>query len=111
MKNINHVRNRAGVPEFTKANWTTNLYGITNILDLALNEKRMEMAAENLGRNDMYRNKKDIIRTYGFDSSNYLETYPAGGTGTISRWDSKVIITPIPYGQIVQSPDMVQNPY
>jgi hypothetical protein len=46
LKNINLVRNRAGVPEFTGANWTTNLYGITNILDLVLNEKRLEMAGE-----------------------------------------------------------------
>jgi hypothetical protein len=68
------------------------------------------MVGENL-RNDMYRNKKDKIRMYGFDSGNYLETYPAGGTGTIPRWDSKVIITAIPYGQMLQSPNMVQNPY
>ena len=111
LKNINLVRKRAGVPEFTEANWTANAYGITNLLDLVLNEKRLEMVGENLRRNDMYRNKKDIIRMYGFDSSNYLETYPAGGTGTISRWDSKVIITAIPYGQMLQSPNMVQNPY
>ncbi len=69
------------------------------------------MVGENQRRNDMYRNKKDIVRTYGFDSSNYLETYPEGGTGTISRWNSYVIITPIPYGQLLQSPNMVQNPY
>lgn len=111
LKNINLVRKRASVPEFTEANWTTNAYGITNLLDLVLNEKRLEMVGENLRRNDIYRNKKDIIRMYGFDSSNYLETYPSGGTGTISRWNSKVIITPIPYGQMLQSPNMVQNPY
>jgi len=111
LKNINLVRKRAGVPEFTEANWNTNAYGITNILDLALNEKRLEMVGENLRRTDMYRNKKDIIRMYDFDSRNYLEAYPEGGTGTISRWDSKEIITPIPYGQMLQSPDMVQNPY
>jgi hypothetical protein len=111
LNNINLVRKRAVVPEFTEANWTANAYGITNLLDLVLNEKRLEMVGENLRRNDMYRNKKDIIRMYGFDSSNYLETYPAGGTGTISRWDSKVIITAIPYGQMLQSPNMVQNPY
>jgi len=111
LKNINLVRKRAGVAEFTEANWNTNLYGITNILDLALNEKRLEMVGENQRRLDMYRNKKDIIRMYGFDSSNLLEVYPAGGTGTISRWNSNAIITPIPYGQIVQSPNLVQNPY
>jgi len=111
LKNINLVRKRAGVAEFTEANWNSNLYGITNILDLALNEKRLEMVGENQRRLDMYRNKKDIIRMYGFDSSNLLEVYPAGGTGTISRWNSNAIITPIPYGQIVQSPNLVQNPY
>jgi len=111
LNNINLVRKRAGIPEFTISNWAANLYGITDIIDLVLNEKRLEMVGENQRRNDMYRNKKDIIRMYGFDSSNYLETYPEGGTGTISRWDSKEIITPIPYGQMLQSPNMVQNPY
>lgn len=111
LKNINLIRKRAAVPEFTESDWTNNLYGITNILDLVLNEKRLEMVGENQRRYDMYRNKKDIIRMYGFDSNNLLETYPAGGTGTISRWNSNVIITPIPYGQILQSPNMKQNPY
>jgi len=111
LKNINLGLNRAGVPEFTNANWTANLYGITNILNLVLNEKGLEMVGENQRRNDMYRNKKDRIRMYNFDSGNYLEAYPEGSTGTVSRWDSKVIITPIPHGQMLQSPNMVQNPY
>jgi len=34
------------------------------------------MIGENQHRNDMYPNKKDIIRTYEFDLSSYLDTYP-----------------------------------
>lgn len=34
------------------------------------------MIGENKPRNDMYPNKKDIIRTYEFDLNCYLETYP-----------------------------------
>jgi hypothetical protein len=60
---------------------------------------------------DCYRNKKDIIRTDSFDGANLLEVFPTGGTGTISRWNSKAIIAPIPYGQMLQAPNMVQNPY
>lgn len=111
LENINYVRQRAGVEEFTEANWSSNSYGITNLLDLILNERRLEMIGENQRRSDMYRNKKDIIRTYDFDSSSFLEAFPAGGTGTISRWDSNEIIIPIPYSQVLQSPNIQQNPY
>jgi starch-binding outer membrane protein, SusD/RagB family len=109
--NINIVRRRAGVPEFTVANWNANNYKITNLLDLVLNEKRLEMVGECQRTKDLYRNKKDIIRTYAFSGANLLEAFPTAGTGTISRWDSKAIIAPIPYGQILQAPNMVQNPY
>lgn len=111
LENINFVRTRAGVPVFTVANWNTNSYGIKNLLDLVLNEKRLEMIGECHRTTDLYRNKKDMIRTYRFDGDNYLEVFPAGGTGTISRWNSKQIIRPIPYGQMLQSSAMVQNPY
>jgi hypothetical protein len=111
LENINIIRKRAAVPEFTSANWATNSYSITNLLDLVLNERRLEMVGECQRSKDLYRNKKDLIRTYRFDGDNYLEVYPTGGTGTISKWNSKSIILPIPYGQILQSPKMVQNPY
>jgi adenine specific DNA methylase Mod len=111
VENINFVRKRAGIPEFTSANWNTNNYGITNLLDLVLNEKRLEMVGESQRSKDLYRNKKDLIRTYRFDGANLLEVFPTGGTGTISRWDSKNIIVPIPYSQIIQSTKMIQNPY
>jgi hypothetical protein len=111
LENINFVRVRAGVPVFTIANWATNSYNITNLLNLVLNEKRLEMIGECQRTKDVYRNKKDLIRSYRFDGENYLEVYTQGGAGTISRWNSKTIIVPIPYGQILQSPDMVQNPY
>lgn len=111
LENINYVRSRAGVPVFTTTNWTTNSYNIKDLLDLVLNEKRLEMIGECQRTKDVYRNKKDIIRTYRFDGDNYLEVFPIGGTGTISRWNSKLTIRPIPYGQIIQSPNMVQNPY
>ncbi len=60
---------------------------------------------------DVYRNKKDMVRKYRFDGDNYLEVFPVAGTGTISRWNAKQIIRPIPYGQMLQSSAMVQNPY
>ena len=109
--NINLIRKRAGIVEFTTANWNANNYNITNLLDLVLNEKRLEMVGECQRTKDCYRNKKDIIRTYSFDGANLLEVFPTGGTGTISRWNSKAIIASIPYGQILQAPNMVQNPY
>ena len=108
LENINYVRKRAGIEQFTEANWRSNAYGITNLMDLVLNEKRLEMIGENQRKWDVYRNKKDMIRMYGFDSNNYLEQFQGG---TIVRWNSKEIIVPIPYGQILQSPNMVQNPY
>ena len=111
-ENINFVRSRAGVPLFTTANWLTNSYKITNLLDLVLTEKRLEMIGECQRTKDLYRNKRDLIRTYRFDGDNYLDTYTSGSSvGTISRWNSKQIIRPIPYGQIIQSPNMTQNPY
>ena len=112
LENINFVRSRAGVPLFTTANWTTNSYNITNLLDLVLTEKRLEMIGECQRTKDLYRNKRDLIRTYRFDGDNYLDTYTSGSSvGTISRWNSKQIIRPIPYGQIIQSTNMTQNPY
>ena len=111
LENINYVRSRAGVPVFTIANWTTNSYNIKNLLDLVLNEKRLEMIGECQRTRDVYRNKKDMMRSYRFDGDNYLEVFPAGMASTISRWNSKQIIRPIPYGQMLQSSAMVQNPY
>ena len=111
LENINYVRSRAGVPTFTAANWTTNSYNIKNILDLVLNERRLEMIGECQRTRDVYRNKKDMMRAYRFDGDNYLEIFPAGMASTVSRWDSKQIIRPIPYGQMLQSSAMVQNPY
>ena len=108
LENINNLRKRAGIEQFTEANWSSNAYGIKSLLDLVLNEKRLEMIGENQRKWDVYRNQKDMIRMYGFDSDNYLEEYQGG---TIVRWNSKEIIVPIPYGRILQSPDMVQNPY
>lgn len=111
LENLNYVRTRAGVPVFTIANWATNSYNITDLLDLVLNEKRLEMIGECQRTTDVYRNKKDMVRKYRFDGDNYLEVFPVGGTGTISRWNAKQIIRPIPYGQMLQSSAMVQNPY
>lgn len=62
LKYVNIIRKRAGIPE-----WTEDLYkaeGYTDILDVVLDERRLELCFEGHRAFDLYRNGKAIDRRY-----------------------------------------------
>lgn len=66
LKDVNIIRNRAGLDgeaEMTIDNISKR--GYSNILDLVLDERRMELCFEGHRPFDQFRNKKDLNRMYG----------------------------------------------
>lgn len=88
LRDINKIRTKAGVPEFTSIN-----------IDLLLEEKRREFAFENKYFFDLVRNHKNIVRNIGCVSTNCSPTYP-----------SEKFVLPIPQTTINVNAYMQQNP-
>ena len=66
IKDVNAIRTRAGLTgeaQMSEANYQAR--GYNNIVDLVLDERRMELCFEGLRPMDLIRNKKDIDRRYG----------------------------------------------
>lgn len=65
LKYVNMIRNRAGLTgaaDFTAANMAAR--GYDNVLDVVLDERRMELCFEGHRMFDIYRNKKSLDRRY-----------------------------------------------
>ena len=76
LADVNLIRARAGLPDeamFTTTNYTTR--GYDNILDVVLDERRMELCFEGQRVFDIFRNKKTLDRRYvgyhPFETINY----------------------------------------
>ncbi len=83
---VDAIRTRAGIP--TAGLFSGNMHGYTNIPDIVMDERRMELAFEGHRMFDVYRNKKDMDRHFpGFQSWN-----------TVSHLDNHIIY-PIPNGE------------
>ena len=88
LNDINKIRSRAGIPEWTSIN-----------MDLILEEKRREFAFENKSFFDMMRNHKNIVRNAGCIATNCSPTYP-----------NDKFVLPIPQETINVNANMQQNP-
>lgn len=63
IKYVNVIRNRAGIPADGLFS-TTQMHGYTNILDVVMDERRMELAFEGDRRMDVYSNKLNMDRQF-----------------------------------------------
>lgn len=86
-------------------------------LDVVLKERRIELAFEGHRNYDVYRNKRDMNRTYwGYhlpglkESDINLATRPAGYPNMTVKWDAARIIYYIPIDEVQTNRLCVQNP-
>ncbi len=90
LRDVKVIRERAGLTgdaEMTAANMKER--GYDDILDVVLDERRMELCFEGHRPMDQFRNKKDLDRRYG-------GSQPWG----IVSWNDKRIPFQIPYGEV-----------
>lgn len=90
LKDIKVIRERAGLTgeaEMTAANRAAR--GYSDLVDLVLDERRMELCFEGHRPMDQFRNKKDLDRRYG-------GSQPWG----VVTWNDRRIPYQIPYGEV-----------
>ena len=62
LEDINKLRSRAGIPEYSSGNISN--YGYSKVLDVVLDERRMELCFEGHRFFDVFRNRLDMDRRY-----------------------------------------------
>ena len=102
LDDVNIIRKRAGIPLWTVG----NMPGETDVLELILEERRLELAFEAHRRFDVYRNRQMLNRAYpgGHISS---------GGPTEIRYDENAIVEFIPQSEMLAYPNqgvLEQNP-
>lgn len=97
LADVNTIRTRAGIPAagmFAAG----NMHGYDNVLDIVLDERRMELAFEGHRAFDVYRNKRDMDRRY-----------PGAQPWEVIKYDDDRIQYPIPNNEWTVS-GIEQNP-
>ncbi len=97
LKYVNAIRTRAGIPAAGLFS-DTNMHGYTSVIDVVMDERRMELAFEGHRMFDVYRNKQDMDRHY-----------PGVQAWTTMKYDDPRIQYPIPNGEWTVS-GIQQNP-
>ncbi|WP_235291259.1 RagB/SusD family nutrient uptake outer membrane protein [Portibacter lacus] len=101
LNDVNIIRERAGLSGDKL--YTTDNIGSKSVLEIVLDEKRIEMAFEGQRYHDLVRNKIDLNRNYiGIHNEN-------GDTRTVIPWDDDRSIFFIPNIELVTNPSVVQN--
>ena len=62
LADVDVIRTRAGIPP--EGMFSGNMHGYTDVLDIVLDERRMELAFEGHRMFDVYRNKRNMDRRY-----------------------------------------------
>ena len=100
LNDVKTVRKRAGLPDsamYTTANMAT--YGYDNVLDVVLDERRMELCFEGDRMFSIYRNKKKLDRRYvGYHPFEVID------------YTDKRIALLIPSDEVLATPGFQQNP-
>jgi tetratricopeptide (TPR) repeat protein len=99
LTNINILRSRANVPEYT----STSLPVGKTVLDVVLDERRLELAFEGHRKFDLYRNGRTMDRRYPGTHLNNSNPFPE------VQPTSNVIVEFIPEQQILLQPSLIQN--
>ncbi len=97
LADVNAIRQRAGIPAAGMFS-ATQMHGYTTVLDVVLDERRMELAFEGHRMFDVYRNKRDMDRRY-----------PGVQPWEVVKYTDNKIQFPIPYGEWSVS-GIPQNP-
>jgi len=112
---VNQLRTRAGIPSEGLYS-STDLGDHNTVLDVVLEERRLELFFEGHRAHDLYRNNKTMFRDYpgthlapGNPGVELDSSHPAGGTQTIHA-DHPRIVWYIPESEIDINSNLVQNP-
>jgi hypothetical protein len=103
LDDVNLIRERAGLSGNALFS-PSNMMGYSSVLDVVLDERRLELAWEAKRKFDVFRNKRTMVR-------NYPGTHLPSGSTTqeISYTDPRVIFY-IPEQEIILNPKLEQNP-
>lgn len=112
LNDVNEIRKNRGLEN---ALYNTVPSGST-ILDVVLNERRIELVFEGYRNTDVYRNKKDMIREYwGYHLKNLtvadidLSKKPTGYDNLVTSWQNPRVVYFIPIDEILANSLCVQN--
>lgn len=97
LADVNVLRTRAGISDDQLFS-TTNMMGYTDILDIVLDERRLELSFEGHRMHDVYRNKKSLDRRYA-----------GAHPWEVIDYDNNKIVYFIPLDEITVS-NITQNP-
>ncbi|MEC5147660.1 RagB/SusD family nutrient uptake outer membrane protein [Chitinophaga sp. 212800010-3] len=100
LDDVNIIRRRAGLSGNALFNSLSDLHGYPSVLDVVLDERRLELAFETHRVFDLFRNNRNVYRNYPG-----VQTNPQ----TISYTDARVVHF-IPEQEIILDPNLVQNP-
>lgn len=101
LDDVNVIRKRAGIPEWK----LSNLPEGSSVLDVTLEERRLELAFEAHRRMDIFRNRMTLDRSY---PGEHLES----GITSV-KYDEATIVEYIPQSEMLAYPNqgvLVQNP-
>lgn len=100
---INLIRERAGLKgqELFSA---SNMMGYTDMLDVVLDERRLELSFEAQRKFDVFRNKRTMVRDY---PGSHL---PSGQITQEIPYTSPRVIYFIPRTELTVNPKLIQNP-
>ena len=98
---VNVIRRRAGLTGDQLFS-TSNLKGYQSVLDIVLDERRLELAWEGHRSYDLFRNNRTLKRDYTFGES-------FAGPSTIPPTSPRIVHY-IPEIEITLNPSLVQNP-
>ena len=101
LDNVNLIRTRAGLSG-DQLFRLDNLQGYTSILDIVLDEKRMEFFQEAHRAYDVFRNKRTLDRTY-------CQWQGWSGPPYIPYWSNRILHF-VPEREMTINPNLVQNP-
>lgn len=102
LEDVNIIRRRANIPEWKE----TTIPSGYNLLDLILEERRLELAFEAHRRFDVFRNRKTLDR-------NYPGGHISSGGPTNVIYNDKAVVEYIPQSEMLAYPNqgaLVQNP-
>lgn len=102
LDDVNIIRKRAGIPIWT----LSNLPEGSTVLEVTLEERRLELAFEAQRRFDIYRNRLNLDR-------NYPGGHISSGGPTQVKYNENTIVEYIPQSELLAYPNqgvLVQNP-
>lgn len=103
LEDVNLIRRRAGLSGNALFS-AGNMMGYTSVLDVVLDERRLELAWEAHRKYDVFRNKRTMVR-------NYPGTHlPSGQTTQEIPYTHPRVVFFIPEEEIILNPKLEQNP-